>query len=1378
MAATAGIPVPEAMMMSGNLSVNWETFREGYEDYLIATKSDKEDPQVQISILRTVMGVECRKVLKQLMTREQCTSAKAVLDTLQNYFKPERNSLYERYEFSKAEQLPGESIDTFQIRLRHMAEGCKFQIKAPVPIDPNDDTKGTVEAKLDYTDTMIRDRIVFGTTETSARKRLFREKEVTLGRAVETIRTSERAEEELKKMGHESEVHAVRRKPKPKYESREQNKPTKEHYVPNVIKCKFCLKTHKRNKFACPAWGKKCIACGKLNHFKMSEVCNVATSKNVNQAKQCRESSSDDSSDSDVYSVEKICATSVKAKKKKSSRFMVPVKYNTGNKTHVSRTQLDTGANCCAMGYNNLQEITGMSEVKLGKPAGKIRLYDGTVVKPLGTYPLEISACNGETFTLVFDILPSAPWPVIDGDTCVDKGWITLNLLKAVCSVEQVNSSIEKPELHQDKIIAAYQDVFSGLGCLPGKYHIDIDPEVVPVQEAPRRFSVVKKPVMKKLLAELETDGIITKVTKPTPWISSWILVEKDKKPGKVRGCLDPRNLNKAIRRPKLQSPTLSEITPRLCNAKVFSVLDAKQGFNQIELDEESSYLTTFWTPFGRYRYLRMPFGISSGPEEYQRRQQEVLEGLDNVAVVADDILVFGCGESLEAANRSHDEALSQVLERCRTHNLKLNKKKLQLRKAEVCYMGEVLSAEGLKADPSKIQAILDMPVPKDKKALQSFLGCVNYLAKFLPRLSKVSEPLRKLTEKDIEFSWEFQQSKAFEEILQLVTQSPVLKYYNVQEPVTLQCDASSYGLGAALLQKGQPIAFASRTLTKAEQNYCQIEKECLAVLFGATRFEQYLLGRPVAVESDHKPLEVIFKKPLLSAPKRLQRMLLQLQKFELQLAYKKGSEMYLADFLSRAPVTKGHTVKDEEFEIFATQLVKIDQSKGLKISGVKLEDLKAQTKDDEDMQELMDIIQGGWPDSKHEVPVALRDYFGYREELCTQDGLVFRGPKVLIPYVMRRQIISSLHKNHQGAEAAYRRAKDVLYWPRLRQEIKETCERCEHCTAYMSKQCKEPMMSHELPTLPWQYVAQDLFCYEKKNYLITVDYYSDFMEVDELRDTTSEAVIACTKKHFARYGIPQKCLTDGGPQFVSESYHQFTQEWGFTHESSSPYHAQGNGKAESAVKIAKNILKKGGDLQLALLDYRNTPGVLVESSPVQRLMNRRTRTMLPTTDALLIPEAVDPTLVYDQMEMKRRMAKKYYDRGARSLPELHIGEPVRVLDKKGFGKHKWVKGQCLDKVGPRSFLVETSDGIYRRNRKWLRPDPYQQTDVSERDTQMEPVSTQEDSELEQETLPKDTSHQVTAESQERDDIAQENRQEPVKTRFGRVVKKPDRLGL
>jgi len=338
---------------------------------------------------------------------------------------------------------------------------------------------------------------------------------------------------------------------------------------------------------------------------------------------------------------------------------------------------------------------------------------------------------------------------------------------------------------------------------------------------------------------------------------------------------------------------TVEEVLAQIAGAKVFSVLDAKSGFLQICLDEESSFLTTFNTPVGRYRWLRLPFGIKSAPEIFQRIMDQMLEGISGATAVMDDILVAA------RTVAEDDRILKKVIYRATQYNLKLNMDKCLIRRSEVQYVGHLLTSEGLKPDPRKVQAVEDMPAPTDKEGVRRFIGFVTYLSKFIPNLSEEDAPLRQLLKNDIQFQWQPAQQCAFDRLKQLCCKPPVLGYFDVNKPIQIQADASQNGLGAVLLQNDRPIAYTSRSLTDPERRYAQIEKEMLSIVHGCVKFHNYILGTDITVFNDHKPLEAIFSKPLLQAPMRLQKMMLKLQWYNPTIKYQCGKQMEFADTLS-----------------------------------------------------------------------------------------------------------------------------------------------------------------------------------------------------------------------------------------------------------------------------------------------------------------------------------------------------------------------------------------------------------------------------------------------------------------------------------------------
>ena len=242
------------------------------------------------------------------------------------------------------------------------------------------------------------------------------------------------------------------------------------------------------------------------------------------------------------------------------------------------------------------------------------------------------------------------------------------------------------------------------------------------------------------------------------------------KKNGKIRICLDPKDLNKAVLRENYPMPTIEDIATRLHGAKVFTAPDAKNGFWHVKLYEESSYLTTFHTPFGRYRWCRMPFGISSDPEVFQRRMHELIEGLTGTDVVADHFVVAGFNDTYEEAVRDHNKSLVAFLQRCVQRGVKLTVEKLQLCLEEVPLIGHYATNSGLKVRPDKARAVLEMPRRNDVKSLLRFNGTVQYLAKFLPCLSEMSHPLHQLTVKNAEWIWSNSQEKAWNDIKTAIT--------------------------------------------------------------------------------------------------------------------------------------------------------------------------------------------------------------------------------------------------------------------------------------------------------------------------------------------------------------------------------------------------------------------------------------------------------------------------------------------------------------------------------------------------------------------------------------------------------------------------------
>ena len=751
--------------------------------------------------------------------------------------------------------------------------------------------------------------------------------------------------------------------------------------------CKFCGGTHVWETELCPAYRKKCSLCQKPNHF--AKKCPKA--KSVEAVAQ-RDDDSDGDEEEDDW---------INAIKPATSDKELRCKLIVENTTVVF--QVDTGA------MVNTHPAKYAPQDREPYQGGLV-MWNGTTVKPLGRCQATVvNPRNRRCYKVSFVITGGGQRPLL--------GLQTSQLLKLVTieenNMERVLAMSGSPTSAVDKFADIFEDK---LGTLPGEIHLKVKPDTSPVMMPNRRTPISIRPRLKAKLDEMEASGIIATVTEPSPWVSQ--LVVAYKKSGDLRVCVDPKELNKALVRERFTIPVLEDQLHELGCSKLFSKADLSSAYWHIMLDEESSYLTTFQTCYGRYRWVRLPFGLNVSAEIFQRKLLEALRGLPRVICIADDVIIHGRDKE------EHSENLRQFFQRCRDIGIKLSQEKLELAKREVTFMGHRVTSRGLQSDPEKVRAIGGMAEPKDVTELRRFLGSVNYLGKFIPHLSMTLHPLLNLLKKDVTWGWSSAQQRAFQEAKTLVTTAPTLAFYDPAKELTLENDASEHGLGAAMFQDGRPIAYASRQLSEAERRYAQIEKEMLAVSFGLSRFHHYTYGRDVRVISDHKPLEAIVKKQLPRAPKRLQNLLLQTQDYNFTVDYRPGKEIRVADALSRAPVEEAG-VGETLHNVFYTPLSKD-----------RLAEVRTATLADESLVALKNVILTGFPDSHSEMPSCIRAYYDYRDELTVQNGIVLRGERIIIPASMRKDIKQRVHAGHLGINSCVRRAREIIFWPGMSSEI------------------------------------------------------------------------------------------------------------------------------------------------------------------------------------------------------------------------------------------------------------------------------------------------------------------------------------------------------
>ncbi|UYV62382.1 K02A2.6-like, partial [Cordylochernes scorpioides] len=1266
------IPPPEPVNFRGNIEENWRYFKSHWRNFSIATGLDNKEDKLKVATLLSIIGKEAYNIFEHLdLSDEQRNNSDEIINALTQHFTPKINIIYERSIFNQTNQETNESIEQYICRLRKLSSTCNYGA---------------------MTEEMIRDRLVLGIIDKQTKRQLITDPQLTLQKAIDVCKANESANKQIENLtkNTQEEVNKLNIRKK----TVNQNK--KSSHEPNKMKknipCRYCATFHEHNRQKCPAWNQTCRKCNKKNHW--AKVC-----KSRMRTVQSLESQNSNDEQEDCYSLEYVSEISAR-------KLMTKLELELNGYKESIICQIDTGATVNVLNFADLCKIMQDGNPSLKPSYIKLRCYGGEILKPRGQIKINCSH-QSKQHPIVFQVIDHWEKPILSAETCQK-----LNLIEIKADLCKIESTWTK----QNNLLDKYKDIFEGIGCLQGEYKLETDPTIKPIKQAPRRVPITLRKELKEKLIDMEKKNIIAKVDYPTDWISNLVLVKSTKK---LRICIDPRELNVALKRAEYPIPTIEEIIPNLQNAKIFTVVDTKDGFWNVKLSDESSNLTTFWTPFGRYKFLRMPFGLKTASEEYQRRLYEIFQGLEGIEIIADDILILGKGDSYEEALKDHDRNLENLFKTARQANLKFNINKVKLRLKEVKYLGHIITPHGLKPDPEKVKALKEMPHPESITELKSFLGFATYLCKFMPNISMISEPLRKLTMKNSTWSWSKNHQAAFEQIKDLASKAPILRYFDADKSIAIQCDASKHGLGATLLQESQPIIFASRSLSKTEQNYAQIEKECLAIVFACERFHQYILGKcQVIVQTDHKPLLSIFKKSILKAPQRLQRMLLRLQRYNLELEHVQGSQMHLADIFSRACIkdVRNENLKYDVYpiDIIYKEIATVNVMETLSVCSDTVLRIREETLSDPILCEVKKLILNGWPPNKNQTSMLTREYWNFREELTVQDGIILKNDRIVIPNKLRAEMIMKTHQGHIGINSSMRRARDNIFWPGMNAQIGQEIENCSICLSNSQNQVREPMKSHKIPNYPWERISLDIFEIFKQNYLIIVDHYSDFFEVECLENTTSEYIIECCKRQFSRYGIPQIIVSDNGRQFTSTEFQKFSKEWQFQHSTSSPLHSQGNGKAEAAVKIAKNLLKKSkqenSDFWLNLLNWRNTPTIDIDSSPVQRIMSRRTRAILPIHPNLLKPSI--PENIPDKISIKRQQAKYYYDRKSKNLPDLDIGQEVYVRTPNTTPS--WSKANITNEHNTRSYDVNIHGRTYRRNRTWIKP---QQASANQKST-------------------------------------------------------------
>ena len=1260
-AAAAFVKPPEEIQLStGNPAHSWGKWKRRFEIYLQATGSSTQPGAQKVGLLLNTIGDAGIEIFANFTfdANNDKNDFDIVVEKFDAYFTKRDPQLMLREKFwFHLRREPGQSIDSWVNTVKEKAAECKFP--------------------PDYAEQAVRDKVTFSCTEDSAKLKLYDVgADLSLENAIRILALKEATKFELRET-KSANIDSVRQKyvHKRKGGQKYHNVPQKQDNL-----CGYCNGKHVSGKSNCPAAKSKCSFCQKIGHFHA--VCRSKrhvsmVTDHVSEVK---------GHDHATPTLTPSFVGGVDDKSRLNTGWHIRLCAGSGSED--LHWCIDTGAQVSVMPEK-------MYQTSFGPLLEADRILTGAGEAKLDTVGyVEMTLNHGSTkITEQVYIVAGASKLLLGVPAIRNLGLIAD--IPGSYSVKAVD--VTQPTVDKENVVKEYPVLFTGLGKLKGEHVIHLRENATPFCLAtPRR---VPLPLVDKVKVEIEQmarAGVIEAVDEPTDWCAPIVVVPKQS--GDVRICVDLTKLNEAVRRenyiiPKVES-TLGSIASK---GHIYTNLDANSGFHQVVLSEDSARLTTFITPFGRYMFRRLPFGISSAPEYFQKRMDSELSGLAGVVCHLDDILVIGRNQ------REHDERLRAVLDRLVKCGLTLNIDKCAFSQSELPYLGQIIDGDGIRIDPGKVKAIVEMAEPTDVPELRRFLGMVNQLMKFCPDLAEKTHALRELLRKQNAWIWGQRQKDAFSVLKEELSSNRVLALYDPKRETIVSADASSFGLGSVLIQKQpsgemRPVAYASRSMTDTERRYAQIEKEALATTWALEHWADLLIGMHFRVETDHLPLVPLLSTKLLDElPLRIQRFRMRLMRYSFSIVHVPGKYLYTADALSRAPLRETIDRGSEEFQRevnFYVNAILVQ----LPASDRRLEEIRREVAKDDTLAIVTQYVKHGWPDDKRKVHGPVTQYWPERGNLSIHDGLLLRGTRLVVPPSLRCDILRYLHDCHQGITKTRQNAASSVWWPGISRDIEKMVSDCVTCEKYRRERI-EPMKGTEFPQRPWSRVGVDFFMHKGHTYLLAIDYYSRDVEICIVtkKVDTSETTLKL-KKVFSRHGIPDVLFSDNGPQFDSQEFRDFAQYCGFEHVTSSPRFPQSNGEVERGVQTMKGILNKCDDEYLALLTYRNTP-LHNGYSPAQLSMGRRLKTRVPIHPDELMPQLPDLDLVRKREKQYRATMAANYDR-RHAVVE---GTPLSAGDRVWIPDIQTEGNVVRNLQAPRSVLIETPRSIVRRNRRMTR---------------------------------------------------------------------------
>ena len=856
-----------------------------------------------------------------------------------------------------------------------------------------------------------------------------------------------------------------------------------------------------------------------------------------------------------------------------------------------------------------------------------------------------------------------------------------------------------------------------------------------------------------------------TKVT----WCTDQVICVK--KNGKIRRTVDFQQLNKhAIRETHHTQSPFHQVRAIPPHTKK-TVFDCWNGYHSVQLHPDDRHFTTFITHRGRYWCLTAPQGYIASGDAYTRRFDEIVSDIRNKTKLIDD----SCHWSL-TIKESFFQAV-EWLDICGKNGITSNPSKFVFAQDTVTFGGFEVTPDSVRPTSEYIDSIRCFPTPRSLVDLRAWLGVLGHVS-YAFAMSPHVLPFRNLL-KGATFEWTAELDKVFELSKSVITAEieKGVQIFEKDRPTCLATDWSKSGIGFWLSQKhckcsssklfcckdGWKVTLIGSRFTRgAESRYAPIEGEALAVVVALEKARYFVLGcRDLTVAVDHKPLLRIFDdRSLNDIPNtRLRNLKEKTLQYRFRMEYVPGKKHAIPDAMSRYPTETNDPMLLLEDDIAAVEAD--DIAEGLSdtppmscflaairsdepidttvddefcctvmaalesIEAVPWNKVKETYNSDPTMLSLLETVEGGFPANRDALPLALQEYHPFRDYLSSIDGVVIYKERTVIPPPLRKQVLDSLHAAHHCITSMTARAESSVFWPGITADIKRIRLTCEDCNRNAPSQPSSPPAPLVTPTYPFQCICSDYFKYAGSHYLILVDRYSNWLQV-EISKGGAKGLINDLRKMFATFGIPEECASDGGPEFIAPATTKFLSDWGVHHRRSSVGFPHSNARAEIGVKSAKRLIMShtgpNGSLdtdafQRAILQHRNTPDATTKVSPAMCLFGRPIRDFIPIHPGKYQPHSTwNETLAAREEALRERhirLAERWSEH-TRRLPPLVVGDHVRIQNLRGAHPLKWDRTGEVVEVRQFDQYVVRVDGSRRatlRNRKHLRRiEPFRKT--------------------------------------------------------------------